>query len=159
MQHKELAEYMGMDPKNIFVMDIGQVLELDNDHAKRNGTVPAGRMLVDGYGVGDVGNIVLRDRRHLAQDGLIVVVATVDADEATIVSGPDLISRGFVYVRESEELMDEVRELVRDVLCDTLDSGITEWTQMKNNVKDALSKHLYAKTKRKPMILPIIMNV
>ncbi|MBQ2725363.1 MAG: ribonuclease J, partial [Clostridia bacterium] len=159
MQHKELAEYMGMDPKNIFVMDIGQVLELDNEHAKRNGTVPAGRMLVDGYGVGDVGNIVLRDRRHLAQDGLIVVVATVDADEATIVSGPDLISRGFVYVRESEELMDEVRELVRDVLCDTLDSGITEWTQMKNNVKDALSKHLYAKTKRKPMILPIIMNV
>ncbi len=159
MQHKELAEYMGMDPKNIFVMDIGQVLELDNDHAKRNGTVPAGRMLVDGYGVGDVGNIVLRDRRHLAQDGLIVVVATVDTDEATIVSGPDLISRGFVYVRESEELMDEVRELVRDVLCDTLDSGITEWTQMKNNVKDALSKHLYAKTKRKPMILPIIMNV
>ena len=159
MQHKELAEYMGMDPKNIFVMDIGQVLELDNDHAKRNGTVPAGRMLVDGYGVGDVGNIVLRDRRHLAQDGLIVVVATVDTDEATIVSGPDLISRGFVYVRESEELMDEVRELVRDVLCDTLDSGITEWTQMKNNVKDALSKHLYTKTKRKPMILPIIMNV
>ena len=159
MQHKELAEYMGMDAKNIFVMDIGQVLELDHDHARRGGTVPAGRMLVDGYGVGDVGNIVLRDRRHLAQDGLIVVVATVDADEATIVSGPDLISRGFVYVRESEELMDEVRELVRDVLCDTLDSGTTEWTQLKNNVKDALSKFLYSKTKRKPMILPIIMNV
>ena len=159
MQHKELAEYMGEDPKNIFIMEIGQVLELDQNSAKKTGTVPSGRMLVDGYGVGDVGSIVLRDRRHLAQDGLIVVVATVDVDEKTIVSGPDLISRGFVYVRESEELMDEVRELVRDVLCDTLDSGVTEWTQMKTNVKDALSKYLYAKTKRKPMILPIIMNV
>ncbi len=159
MQHKELAEYMGMDSQNIFVCDIGQVLELDSDSCRKNGTVASGRMLVDGYGVGDVGNIVLRDRRHLAQDGLIVVVATVDVDEATIVSGPDLISRGFVYVRESEELMDSVRELVRGVLCDTLDSGITEWTQMKTNVKDALSKYLYSKTKRKPMILPVIMNV
>ena len=159
MQHKELAEFMGMDPKNIFVCDIGQVLELDHESCKKNGTVTSGRMLVDGYGVGDVGNIVLRDRRHLAQDGLIVVVATVDVDEATIVSGPDIISRGFVYVRESEELMDAVREIVRDVLCDTLDSGITEWTQMKTAVKDTLSKYLYAKTKRKPMILPVIMNV
>lgn len=159
MQHKELAEYMGMDPQNIFLMDIGQVLELDRNSCKKNGTVPSGRMLVDGYGVGDVGNIVLRDRRHLAQDGLIVVVATVDIDEATIVSGPDLISRGFVYVRESEELMDNVKELVRGVLCDTLDSGVTEWTQMKTNVKDSLTKYLYIKTKRKPMILPIIMNV
>ncbi len=159
MQHKELAEYMGMDPQNIFLMEIGQVLELDRNSCKKNGTVPSGRMLVDGYGVGDVGNIVLRDRRHLAQDGLIVVVATVDIDEATIVSGPDLISRGFVYVRESEELMDSVKELVRGVLCDTLDSGVTEWTQMKTNVKDALTKYLYSKTKRKPMILPIIMNV
>lgn len=159
MQHKELAEYMGMDPQNIFLMDIGQVLELDRNSCKKNGTVPSGRMLVDGYGVGDVGNIVLRDRRHLAQDGLIVVVATVDIDEATIVSGPDLISRGFVYVRESEELMDSVKELVRGVLCDTLDSGVTEWTQLKTNVKDSLTKYLYTKTKRKPMILPIIMNV
>ena len=159
MQHKELAEYMGMDPQNIFLMDIGQVLELDRNSCKKNGTVPSGRMLVDGYGVGDVGNIVLIDRRHLAQDGLIVVVATVDIDEATIVSGPDLISRGFVYVRESEELMDNVKELVRGVLCDTLDSGVTEWTQMKTNVKDSLTKYLYTKTKRKPMILPIIMNV
>ncbi|MBE6725231.1 MAG: ribonuclease J [Ruminococcaceae bacterium] len=159
MQHKELAEYMGMDPRAVFVMDIGQVLELDRDSARRAGTVPSGRMLVDGYGVGDVGSVVLRDRKHLAQDGLIVVVATVDLDEATIVSGPDLISRGFVYVRESEELMDDVKELVRGVLADMLDSGVTEWTQMKTNVKDALSKYLYQKTKRKPMILPVIMNV
>ncbi len=159
MQHKELAEYMGMDPANIFICDIGQVLELDRDSCRKNGTVPSGRMLVDGYGVGDVGNIVLRDRRHLAQDGLIVVVATVDADEGLIISGPDIISRGFVYVRESEELMDEVRELVRKVLNDTLSSGATEWNQMKTGVKDALSKYLYNKTKRKPMILPVIMNV
>jgi len=159
MQHKELAEYMGMDPKNIFVCETGQVLELTRDSCKKNGTVTSGRVLVDGYGVGDVGNIVLRDRRHLAQDGLIVVVATVDTDEGSIISGPDIISRGFVYVRESEELMDNVRDLVRDVLTDTLDSGITEWTQMKSNVKDALSKYLYNKTKRKPMILPVIMNV
>ena len=159
MQHKELAEYMGMDPANIFICDIGQVLELDRDSCRKNGTVPSGRMLVDGYGVGDVGNIVLRDRRHLAQDGLIVVVATVDTDEATIISGPDIISRGFVYVRESEELMDEVREIVRKVLNDTLTSGATEWNQMKTSVKDALSKYLYNKTKRKPMILPVIMNV
>lgn len=159
MQHKELAEFMGMSPENIFVCDVGQVLELDRDSCRRAGTVPAGRMLVDGYGVGDVGNIVLRDRRHLAQDGLIVVVATVDVDEAVIISGPDIISRGFVYVRESEELMDEVREIVRTVLTNTLDSGVTEWTQMKTNVKDALSKFLYSRTKRKPMILPVIMNV
>ena len=159
MQHKELAEYMGMDPANIFVCDIGQVLELDRDSCKRAGTVPSGRMLVDGYGVGDVGNIVLRDRRHLAQDGLIVVVATVDIDEATIISGPDIISRGFVYVRECEELMDEVREIVRRELSDALESGVTEWTQMKTGVKDALSKYLYSKTKRKPMILPVIMDV
>ena len=159
MQHKELAEYMGMNPKNIFICDIGQVLELTKDSCKKNGTVASGRMLIDGYGIGDVGNIVLRDRKHLAQDGLIVVVATVDIDEATIVSGPDIISRGFVYVRESEELMESVRELVRGVLCETLDSGVTEWTQMKNNVKDSLSKYLYNKTKRKPIILAGIMNV
>ncbi len=159
MQHKELAEYMGMDAKNIFVMDIGDVLELGHDTAKKTGTVPSGRMLVDGYGVGDVGNIVLRDRRHLAQDGLIVVVATVDLDEGTIISGPDLISRGFVYVRESEDLMDEVRELARVTLQKEIDRGNTEWTEMKTVVKDALSKYLYSKTKRKPMILPVIMNV
>ena len=159
MQHKELAEFMGMDPANIFVMDIGDVLELTNDSAKRAGTVPSGRMLVDGYGVGDVGNIVLRDRRHLAQDGLIVVVATVDLEEGTIISGPDLISRGFVYVRESEDLMDEVKELANKILTESIENGETEWNQMKTAVKDALSKYLYSKTKRKPMILPVIMDV
>ena len=159
MQHKELAEYMGMDANHIFVCDIGQVLELDKNSCKRAGTVPAGRVLVDGYGVGDVGNIVLRDRRHLAQDGLIVVVATIDTDTRTLLSGPDIISRGFVYVREAESLMDEVRSIARDSLNETIEAGVTEWTQMKQNIKDDLSKYLYSKTKRKPMILPVIMNV
>ncbi len=159
MQHKELAEFMGMDPKNIFVCDIGQVLELDRRTCKRGGTVPAGRTLVDGYGVGDVGNIVLRDRRHLSQDGLIVVVATVDLDQMALISGPDIISRGFVYVRESEELLEEAKEIARRELSEMLDSGVMEWTQLKQRVRDALSKYLYNKTKRKPMILPVIMNV
>ena len=159
MQHKELAEFMGMDPKDIFVCDIGQVLELDRDSCKRGANVPAGKTLVDGYGVGDVGNIVLRDRRHLAQDGLIVVVATIDMDQKVLISGPDIISRGFVYVRESEELMDEAREISKNLLTDLLDSGVTEWTQLKQQTKDALSKYLYSKTKRKPMILPVIMDI
>ena len=159
MQHKELAEFMGMKAEDIFICEIGQVLELDGETCKKGGNVPAGRVLVDGYGVGDVGNIVLRDRRHLAQDGLIVVVATVESSEQMLISGPDIISRGFVYVRESEELMDEVRALAKQILEDTLEDGVTEWNQIKANVKDGLSKYLYQKTKRKPMILPVIMNV
>ena len=159
MQHKELAQFMGMSADHIFVCEIGQVLELDGESCRRAGSVPSGRVLIDGYGVGDVGNIVLRDRRHLAQDGLIVVVATVDVDSCEIISGPDIISRGFVYVRESEELMDEVRAIARNVLEETLEAGVTEWNQIKSNVKDDLSKYLYSKTKRKPMILPVIMNV
>ena len=140
MQHKELAEFMGMPSDRIFVCETGQVLELDGESCKKAGTVQSGRVLIDGYGVGDVGNIVLRDRRHLGQDGLIVVVATVNVDDCEIVSGPDIISRGFVYVRESEELMDEVRAIARDVLEKTLENGVTEWNQIKANVKDALSK-------------------
>lgn len=159
MQHKELAEFMGMDSKNIFVMNIGEVLELDQNSCKKAGSVPSGRVLIDGYGIGDVGNIVLRDRKHLSQDGLIVVVATVDIDERTIVSGPDIISRGFVYVRESEELMDEVRSIANGVLTNALECGVTEWTQMKNSVRESLTKYLFGKTKRKPMILPVIMNI
>lgn len=159
MQHKELAQFMGMSADHIFVCEIGQVLELDGESCRRAGSVPSGRVLIDGYGVGDVGNIVLRDRRHLAQDGLIVVVATVDVDSCEIISGPDIISHGFVYVRESEELMDEVRAIARNVLEETLEAGVTEWNQIKSNVKDDLSKYLYSKTKRKPMILPVIMNV
>lgn len=158
--NRELARYMGMDDKHIFLSEIGKVLELDANGARWAGTVPAGKILVDGYGVGDVGNIVLRDRRHLAQDGLIVVVATVDADGHQLISGPDIVSRGFVYVRESEELMEEARQIATDALLDVLD----DWDNldrmlMKKRVKDDLTKFLYSKTKRKPMILPVIMNV
>jgi len=159
MQHRELALQMGMSPENILVSDIGKVIEVDKTSIRFNGTVPSGRVLVDGYGVGDVGNIVLRDRRHLAQDGLIVVVATVDTVERTVLSGPDIISRGFVYVRESEELLDNVRDIAYNAIWDCLDDEITDWTQMKTVIKDRLSKYLVEKTNRKPMILPLIMNV
>ncbi len=159
IRHKELALYMGMDANHVFVSDIGRVLEIDSSGVRFNGTVPSGRVLVDGYGVGDVGNIVLRDRRHLAQDGIIVVVATVNPADGELVSGPDIVSRGFVYVREAEELMDRVREIARDALEYCLQEGYVDWTNMKNTVKDSLSKYLYTKTKRKPMILPVIMSV
>ncbi|MBR3639533.1 MAG: ribonuclease J, partial [Clostridia bacterium] len=160
MQHKELAEFMGTPPSNIFVLNIGDVIEIGHDgKCHRAGTVPSGHVLVDGYGVGDVGNIVLRDRRHLSQDGLIIVVAAVDETAGEVVSGPDIISRGFVYVRESEELLEEVRLLAAGVLEDTVDDGNVEWNQIKNNLKDVLTKYIYNKTKRKPMILPVVLNV
>ena len=133
--------------------------EIDKKGMRFNGTVPSGRVLVDGYGVGDVGNIVLRDRRHLASDGLIVVVATVDIEERSVISGPDIISRGFVYVRESEELLETVKDIATEALWDCLDDNITDWTQMKTRVKDRVSRYLVEKTNRKPMILPLIMNV
>ena len=157
--HKVLAEAMGTPADHIFVSEIGRVLEVDQNSAKFNGTVPAGRVLVDGYGVGDVGNIVLRDRRHLSQDGLIVIVATIDTVERTIISGPDVVSRGFVYVREAEELMEEVRSIAAEAIQECFDSDMLDWNHIKGAVKDDLTKYLYQKTKRKPMILPVIMNV
>ena len=160
VNNKNLAVFMGIPETNIFISDLGKVLEIDRDGARfANESVPSGVVLVDGYGVGDVGNIVLRDRRHLSQDGLIVVVATVDLDYCAIISGPDIVSRGFVYVRESEELMEKARELARDAIEECFDDGITDWMQIKNRVKDSLTKYLYGKTHRKPMILPVIMNV
>jgi len=158
--NRDLAKHMGMNPNNIFVSEIGKVLEIDADGARLEGTVPAGKILVDGYGVGDVGNIVLRDRRHLAQDGLIVVVATVDLDERMLLSGPDIVSRGFVYVRESEDLMEEARQIALEALTDAMEyTDRVDRMQLKKYVKDALTKYLYQKTKRKPMILPVIMNI
>ncbi|MBE6553441.1 MAG: ribonuclease J [Ruminococcaceae bacterium] len=158
--NRDLACYMGMSLPNIFLSEIGKVLEIDASGARWAGTVPAGKILVDGYGVGDVGNIVLRDRRHLAQDGLIVVVATVDTEERMIVSGPDIVSRGFVYVREAEDMMEEARQIAYEALLDALESGDrVDRMQIKKYVKDDLTRYLYAKTKRKPMILPVIMNV
>ena len=158
--NRELAIDMGMQDRDIFISEIGKVLEIDRKGARFAGTVPSGKVLVDGYGVGDVGNIVLRDRRHLAQDGLIVVVATVDTDARLLLSGPDIVSRGFVYVRESEELMDEVRGVAYDSITRLLDGrGRTDRMQLKRCVKEDLTKFIYAKTKKKPMILPVIMNV
>lgn len=161
--NRELARYMGMNDKNIFLSEIGKVLEIDADGARFGGTVPAGKVLVDGYGVGDVGNIVLRDRRHLAQDGLIVVVATVDGTGRMLLSGPDIVSRGFVYVRENEDLMEEVRQVaydaVNDVLIHTRRRDEVDRMLLKKRMKDDLTKFLYLKTKRKPMILPVIMDV
>lgn len=159
IQNKALAEYMGTPSDHIFVGDLGKVLEIDAQGARWNGMVPSGQVLVDGYGVGDVGNIVLRDRRHLAQDGLIVVVVTVDKEYGTVISGPDIVSRGFVYVREAEELMDGVRQIAQNSLEDCLAEDITDWAQLKTRVKDNLSKYLYSKTHRKPMILPVVMSV
>jgi len=158
-RHADLAEFAGIAPSNIFILENGSVLEMDKNSAKLTGTVQAGRVFVDGLGVGDVGNIVLRDRRHLAKDGLIVIVATFDADTGQLVSGPDLISRGFVYVRESSVLMEEARAIVRNIILKCEEKHMTDWAAIKAQVKEALSKFLYDKTKRNPMILPVIMEV
>jgi ribonuclease J len=157
--HKQIAEYMGMPADRIFVGDLGRVLEIDADGARWNGSVPAGKVLVDGAGIGDVGAIVLRDRRLLSQDGLIVVVATVALREKTILSGPDIVSRGFVYVRESEEMMDAAREIAQKSLQRSLDRGTQDWLELKNVLRDDLSKFFFQKTKRSPMILAIVMEV
>ena len=158
--NREIALTMGTKPNNIFISEIGKILEIDRKGAKWAGTVPAGNVLVDGLGVGDVGNIVLRDRRHLSQDGLIVVVASVDAEDRLLLSGPDVVSRGFVYVRESEELMDELRTIAMDAIIDCLDNAdIYDRMQLKTKVRDELAKYIYQRTKRKPMVLPVIMNV
>ena len=158
--NRELALEMGIAPQNIFISEIGKVLEIDARGARFAGVVPAGQVLVDGYGVGDVGNVVLRDRRHLSQDGLIVVVATVDDEHRLLLSGPDVVSRGFVYVRENEALMEEAKQVVQRSLEAGLRSGdMRDRMRLKTRVRDDLSKFLFHKTGRKPMILPVIMDV
>lgn len=158
-RHALLAEAMGMAPENIFIPEIGMALEFNGTSCNVAGSVPAGSVLVDGLGVGDVGNIVLRDRKHLSQDGLMVVVVTIDKETGTSIAGPDIISRGFVYVRESEALMEQAKVVVKGVLEECKNGRIKEWTTMKANIRDELKKFLYEKTKRSPMILPIIMEV
>lgn len=158
-QHGNLAHELGMPKENIFIMDIGNVLEITDGVAKLNGSVPSGRVLVDGLGVGDVGNIVLRDRKHLSQDGLIVVVISIESSTGELVAGPDVISRGFVYVRESEDLMEEIREISRRALLKCDERKKSDWATKKSIIRDALRDYLYEKTKRRPMILPIIMEV
>ena len=157
--HARLARQMGMDPRNIVISDVGRVIELTRDSVKLGGTVPAGKVFVDGYGVGDVGAVVLRDRQHLAQDGMVVVVVSMSGEDGSVISGPDIITRGFVYVKESEELMDELRQVAVDALDRCQERRIRDWSTIKSEMKGALSGYLYKKTKRNPMILPVIMEV
>ena len=157
--HSETAQLMGIDKEDIFMLTNGRVLEMNENEAKFNGTVPSGRVLVDGLGVGDVGNIVLRDRQHLAQDGLIVIVLTMDSSTGEVVAGPDVISRGFVYVRESENLMDDVKSVVKHEITKCEERGVRDWATIKSTVKENLRDYIFIKTKRNPMIIPIIMEV
>lgn len=159
IRHKELAEEMGMSPENIFVSDIGRIIEIDEGGARFNGVVPSGKVLIDGSGIGDVGNIVLRDRKNLAENGLIIVVATISADARMLMSGVEIISRGFVYVRESEELMSKARSVVTSAVIEALNKGISEWNELKGIMKSVISKFIYQETKRKPVILPILMDI
>ena len=158
-QHANLAESLGMPRQNILLLNIGDIVELTPDSCKVTGSVPAGGVLVDGLGIGDVGNIVLRDRKHLSQDGLMVVVVTISKGSGGLaISGPDIISRGFVYVRESEQLMEDAKEVVRKVLDQCEENQISDWATIKYKIKESLKVFLYERTKRNPMILPIIME-
>ena len=157
--HGETAHDMGIEAKNIFYMSNGRTLELDEEDARLTGSVSSGRVLVDGLGVGDVGNIVLRDRQHLSQDGLIVIVLTMDSNTGEVIAGPDVISRGFVYVRESENLMDDVKSVVRHEINKCEQRGIRDWSTIKSTVRENLRDYIFMKTKRNPMIIPIIMEV
>lgn len=157
-KHGELAMEIGLQEKNLLIPENGDVIEVARNSIKKIGTVVSGQVFVDGLGVGDVGNIVLRDRKHLSQDGILTIVVTIEKQTGKVVSGPDIISRGFVYVRESEGLMDEARELVKSVLKDCEERQITDWATLKSKMRDELREFLYEKTKRKPMILPIIME-
>lgn len=156
---KKIAHSLGIPKENIFIMKSGNVLEMSEEHAEITGSVPVGDILVDGLGVGDVGNVVLRDRQHLAEDGIMIVVMGLDSYNGVMVSGPEIVSRGFVYVRESESLMEEAREVVDEAIHQCLDRGITDWGKLKGSIRDGLSDFVWKKTKRRPMILPIIMEV
>ena len=159
MVHARTAVSLGIPPENIFIMNNGRIMEINENSAKMTGTVQSGRILVDGLGVGDVGNIVLKDRQHLSQDGLIIIVITMDSSTGEVLAGPDIISRGFVYVKESENLMDEVKRTVQRELYKCEEKGIKDWSSIKSALKDGLRDYVFAKTKRNPMILPIIMEV
>ena len=158
-RHAQLAREMGMDPSHIIISDIGRVIELSRNKAKINGTVPAGKMLVDGLGVGDVGSVVLRDRKHLAKDGMIVVVVNLSGEDGSLLSGPDIITRGFVYVKESGDLMEELHDIAEKAVSDCVDQGITDWSTVKASIKSSMSNYLFRHTKRNPMILPVIMEI
>lgn len=157
--HAELAREMGVLPKNILISDIGRVVELSENSARLAGNVPSGRVLVDGLGIGDVGAAVLRDRKHLSQDGLLVVVVTLDSESGIVIAGPDIVSRGFIYVKEAETLMEELRRESQKSLDHCMDKHIRNWSAIKSSLKNDLSEFLFKKTKRSPMILPVIMEI
>lgn len=154
-----IAEELGYDKEHILLINSGDVLEIDEDGAEVVGKVPAGDVYVDGLGIGDVGNIVMRDRQHLAEDGIIIVVLTLESGSGQVLAGPDIVSRGFVYVRGSESLMDEAQQVLNETVFDMAAQGVTDWGKIKNEIKDALGDYVWKKTKRKPMIMPIIMEV
>jgi len=155
----KIAESLGVDKDNIFILQSGDVLELDENKAKVNGHVHTGAIMVDGLGVGDVGNIVLRDRQHLAEDGIIIVVLTMESGTGNVIAGPDIVSRGFVYVRDSEDLMESARNVLNDTVDSLMEEGVTDWTRIKGDIKDALGDFVWKETQRHPMIMPIIMEV
>lgn len=157
--HAKMAQQMGIPQQNIIISDIGKVIELSSRNIKLNGTVPSGRVLVDGTGVGDVGSVVLRDRKHLAQDGMLVAVISISSEDGEIISGPDIITRGFVYVKESEELINDLKDIVTDAIEDCNIKKVKDWTTIKNVIKTRTSDYLYKKTKRSPMVLPVIMEI
>ena len=157
--HKKLAETVGIPAENSFVLSNGSVLEIDEESAKLSGSIQAGQVLVDGLGVGDVGNIVLRDRKHLSQDGLIIVVTTIDHEKRVMASRPDVISRGFVYVREAEQLMEDIKQISAEAVEEVLSRRHGDWATMKSNIRNSVAKYIYEKTKRSPMILPIIEEI
>ena len=157
--HAKIAAQMGIPQKNILVPDLGKVVELSNKAISRNGTVTSGRVLVDGTGVGDVGAVVLRDRKHLAQDGMVVVIVNLSSEDGSLVTTPDILTRGFIYVKESEELMNELREVVSETVDTYIAEDLNDWAALRSSIKRALSGHLYRKTKRNPMILPVITEI
>lgn len=158
-RHVDLAMELGMERENIFSLETGQVLEISHEEAKVSGKVRTGSIFVDGIGVGDVGNIVLRDRRYLAQDGMLTIVVTLEKESYSVIAGPDVITRGFIYVKESEALINEVKEIVKEELENCLENKIIEWYVLKSNIKKSVEKYLYEKTKRRPIVLPIIMEI
>ena len=159
MAHARIAMDLGIEKENVFILSSGDVLSLSEESAAVTGKVPVGTVLVDGLGVGDVGNVVLRDRQHLAEDGILIVVMSLDSATNELLAGPDIVSRGFVYVRESDELMEEAKKVMDKAVANCLKKNVTDWGKIKNSIKDVLGEFVWKKTKRRPMILPIIMEI
>ena len=157
--HSELAKLMGVNPKNTVISDIGKVIEIGSRSIKLTGVVPSGKIFVDGTGIGDVGSVVLRDRKHLAQDGMVVAVVSLSSEDGSIVSGPDIITRGFVYVKENETIINELKAITAEAVWDASNKRMSDWTAMKGTIKGRISDYLYKKTKRSPMVLPVIMDI